>query len=273
MATNSHTYLKNRIGAEINEEENKTTFIFQKERVGFKRTEEIIFLQEVSPKIAKDIVITDDELIIQAVFPLSFKRFSEMHLEEEKSRLMFAHQLVEKVYAHPYPRLNLIVCPENIVYSKGMEPLFLYYGVMGSLPPFETNEEQVWLETKAVVAASIDSSFTFEEYLKYSEILELKETGKKIMSMTDSESLLDFIGQQLEQLEIKEQANVKLPKKKWTITKWLSIGLGVLIIPAIIFTIIYFVHEKPKNEAYTLSHEFFLGKNYSEVVTRLSHIV
>lgn len=270
MTTNSHTYLKNRIGAEINEEENKTTFVFQKERVGFKRTEEIIFLQEVSPKIVKDIAITDDELIIQATFPTSFRRFSEMHLEEEKSRLMFVHQLVEKVYAHPYPRLNLIVCPENIVYSRGMESLFLYYGVMGSLPPFETNEEQVWLETKAVVATSMDASFTFEEYLKYSEILELKEIGKKIMSMTDSESLLDFIGQQLEQLEIKEQANVKLPKKKWTITKWLSIGLGVLIIPAIIFTIIYFVHEKPKNEAYTLSHEFFLGQNYSEVVTRLS---
>ncbi|TQR11767.1 type VII secretion protein EssB [Psychrobacillus lasiicapitis] len=270
MATNSHTYLKNRIGAEINEEESKTTFVFQKERVGFKRTEEIIFLKEVSPKILKDITITDDELIIQAVIPSSLKRFSFMRLEDEKSRWMFANQLVEKVYAHPYPRLNLIVCPENIVYSRGMDPSFLYYGVMGSLPPYETNDEQVWLETKAVVAASIDPSFTFEEYLKYSEILELKEIGAKLMSMTDSESLLDFIGQQLEQLEVREQANVKLPRKKWKITKWLSIGLGVLIIPAIIFTIIYFIHEKPKNEAYTLSHEYFLGQNYSEVVTRLS---
>ena len=183
MATNSHTYLKNRIGAEINEEESKTTFVFQKERVGFKRTEEIIFLKEVSPKITKDIAITDDELIIQAAIPPSFNRFSHMHSEDEKSRWMFAYQLVEKVYSHPYPRLNLIVCPENIVYSRGMDPLFLYYGVMGSLPPFETNEEQVWLETKAVVAAAIDASFTFEEYLKYSEILELKEIGAKIMSM------------------------------------------------------------------------------------------
>ncbi|WP_144509673.1 type VII secretion protein EssB [Bacillus sp. FJAT-22090] len=268
--TKSHTYLKNRIGAEINEEPFKTTFVFQKERVGFKRTEEIIFLKEVNPKIAKDIQITENELIIQAEIPTSHKRFSTMHLEDNKSRWMFAYQLVEKVYTHPYPRLNLIVCPENIVYNRGMEPIFLYYGVMGSLPPFETNDERVWLETKAVVAAAIDASFTFEEYLKYSEILELKETGAKIMSMKDSDSLLDYIGQQLEQLEVIEQANVKLPLKKWKITKWLSIGLGVLIIPAIIFTIIYFVHEKPKNEAYTLSHEYFLGQNYSQVVTKLS---
>ena len=75
MANRSHTYLKNRIGAEINEEPLKTTFVFQKERVGFKRTEEIIFLKEVNPKIKKDIVMTDDELIIQADIPASFKRF------------------------------------------------------------------------------------------------------------------------------------------------------------------------------------------------------
>ncbi|WP_342601100.1 type VII secretion protein EssB [Psychrobacillus sp. FSL H8-0483] len=270
MAKRSHTYLKNRIGAEINEEPLKTTFVFQKERVGFKRTEEIIFLKEVNPKIKKDIVITDDELIIQADIPASFKRFDVIQSEDEKSRWMFAYQLVEKVYSHPYPRLNLIVSPENIVYSRGMDPIFLYYGVLGSLPPFETNVERVWLETKAVVAAAIDGSFTFEEYLKYSEILELKEMGATIMSMKESDSLLDFISQQMEQLEVKELENVKLPRKKWKVTKWLSIGLAVLIIPAIIFTIIYFVHEKPKTKSYIDSQASFLGQNYSQVVTTLS---
>lgn len=270
MATNIHTYLKNRIGAEINQEENKTTFVFQKERVGFKRTSEIIFLKEVNPQITKDIVITDDELIIQAEIPSNFKRFSEIHKEDEKSRWMFAYQLVEKVHSHPYPRLNLIVCPENTVYSRGMEPLFIYYGVQGSLPPFEKNEERIWLETKAVAAAAIDGSFTFEEYLKYSEILELKEIGSSIMSMQDSQSLLNYISEQLDQLEIREKENVRLPRKKWKITKGLSIGFGVLLLPAIVFTIIYFIHEKPKNEAYTLGHEYFLGQNYSQVVTELS---
>ena len=266
----TYTYLKNRTGAEINEEANKTTFVFQKERVAFKRTEEIIFLKEVNPKISKDIVITDDELILQAMIPKDYMRFKDIQREEEKSRWMLGYQLVEKVYSHPYPRLNLIVCPENIVYSKAVEPMFLYYGVLGSLPPYETDEERLWLETKAVVAAAIDDSFTFEEYLKYSEILELKEIGATIMGMKNSQSLLDYIAEQMEQLEIKERSNVKLPRKKWNWTKYLAIGLGILILPAIIFTIIYFVHEKPKHEAYTLSHEYFLGQNYSQVVTLLS---
>lgn len=264
-----YTYLKNRTGAEINEEANKTTFVFQKERVAFKRTEEIIFLKEVNPKISKEIVITDDELIVQAEIPKDHMRFRDIHREEEKSRWMLGYQVVEKVYSHPYPRLNLIVCPENIIFSKALEPMFLYYGVLGSLPPYETDESRLWLETKAVVAAAIDNSFTFEEYLKYSEILELKEVGATIMGMKDSQALLDYITEKMHELEIIEMGNIKLPRKKWKWTKYLAIGLGILILPAIIFTIIYFVHEKPKNEAYTLSHEYFLGKNYSQVVTLL----
>ncbi|MER2090233.1 MAG: type VII secretion protein EssB [Sporosarcina sp.] len=270
MATNNHTYVKNLIGADINEESSKSTFVFQKERIGLKKSTEITFLQEVSPEIEKEIVLTDDELIIHATIPSSLKRFDEIQTEDAKSRWMFAHQLVKKVDAHPYPRLNQIVSPENIVYSKGMTPVFIYYGVTESLPPFKNNTERVWLETKAAVAAAVDDSFTFEDYLKYNEVLELKETGAKVMEMPDSQSLLNYIAQQLELLEVKEKTYVKLPRKKWKLTKWLSIGLGVLLIPALIFATIYFIHEKPKNEAYIDSHEYFLLRNYSQVVTILT---
>lgn len=270
MPTHVHTYLKDLIGVEINEEENKRTFIFQKERFGFKRSTEIVFLKEVNPEIRKEIVITDDELIIQADIPSSLKQFDEIQSEDAKSRWIFAHQLVEKVDAHPYPRLNLIVCPENIVYSKGMAPVFIYYGVMESLPPFRNDAERVWLETRAAVAAAVDGSFTYEEYLKYNEVLELNETSAKVMSIQNSRALLDYIEQQLENLDIKEQSFVKLPRKKWKMTKWLSIGLSVLLIPALLFAFIYFIHEKPKNEAYIDSHEYFLQRNYSQVVTVLS---
>ena len=270
MATHVHTYLKDLIGVELNEEANNRTFVFQKERVGFKRSTEIIFLKEVNPEIRKEIVITDDELIIQADIPSSLKQFDDIQTEDAKSRWMFAHQLIEKVDAHPYPRLNLIVCPENIVYGKGMAPVFIYYGVLESLPPFRNDAERVWLETRAAVAAAVDGSFTFEEYLKYNEVLELNELSAKVMSIPDSQSLLDYIEQQLDLLAIKEQGFVKLPRKKWKLTKWLSIGLSVLLIPAFIFSIIYFIHEKPKNESYIDSHEYFLQRNYSQVVTVLS---
>ena len=105
------------------------------------------------------------------------------------------------------------------------------------MPPFGNDEERVWLETKAAVAAAVDDSFTFEDYLKYHEVLELKEVGAKVMTMPDSQSLLDYIEQQLELLETKETTFVKLPRKKWKMAKWTSIGLSVLLIPALLFAI------------------------------------
>ena len=44
--------------------------------------------------------------------------------------------------------------------------------------------QTLWLETKAAVAAAIDGSCTFEEYVNYHETLELKECAE-IMSMAD----------------------------------------------------------------------------------------
>ncbi|CAM3251019.1 type VII secretion protein EssB [Filibacter tadaridae] len=270
MPTEPHTYLKNLISGDINEEEKKSTFIFQKERIGLKKSAEVTFLKEVNPEIEKEVILTEDELIVTATIPESFKRFDAIHLEDAKIKWMFAHQLVEKIDAHPYPRLNLIVCPENIVYSRGMTSAFIYYGVLESLPPFENDDERVWLETKAAVATAVDGSFTYDEFIKYHKTLELKETGATIMGMSDSQSLLDYIEEQLEQQEEREKTFIKLPQKKWKTTKWLTIGLGILFIPALIFAISNLLYDKPKNEAYLDSHESYLLQNYSEVVTVLS---
>lgn len=270
MSKKKTTYLEGLLDAEMNEVEKKVTFVFQRERIGLKSSAEIEFLKEADSEIRKELVMTDDELTIQAEIPESFKRFEALKSEDEKTRWIFAYQLVEKVRTHAYSRLSVVICPENIVYNTGMTPFFIHYGVMDSLPPFEKNEERVWLETKAVVAAVVDGTRTFEEYVKYHEALDLKTVDASIMSMPDSESLVAYIKEQIEQVEEKEKSTIRLPRKKWKTSKFLSIGLGTLLIPAFLFVIYYFVYEKPKNEAYLDSHQSFLAKKYSEVVTVLS---
>ena len=270
MSTKKVTYLKELLDAEINEEENKSTFIFQNERIGLKNISEIEFIREVDSKINKEIVMTDDELIIKTFIPETYKRFGALQKEDERSRWIFAHQLVEKVTAHPYPRLNIVVCPENIMYDPGMTPYFMHYGVMKSLPPFEEDDTRIWLETKAAVAAAVDGSRTFDEYVNFHETLVLGTSAAEIMSMVDHQSLLGFIKEQLDLLEEKEATYVQLPKKKWKMSKIFLIGLTVLLVPALIFTFYTFIYEKPRNEAYLLSHEHYLAKKYSEVVTILS---
>jgi len=267
-----NSYLESLLDSEMNEDENKRTFVFQKERIGLKSSTAMEFVKDADAdaEIEKEILLTEDELIIHVHVPTSYKKFEALGVEDEKTKWIFAYQLVEKVRTHAYPRLNLVICPENIVYSTGMTPYFIHYGVMESLPPFEVNEERLWLELKAAVAAAVDNSRTFEEYVKYHETLELKEIGLLIMSMVDSESLLAVIQEQLAAVVEKEKHYIELPKKKWKTSKWFSISLGLLLVPALICTFYFFIYEKPRNEAYLDSHEQYLTRKYSEVVTILS---
>jgi type VII secretion protein EssB len=270
MSAKKNTYLKSLLDAEVLQEGKQTKFVFQTERIGLKSKHEIEFLKNADRDIQKIINVSDDELVIETEFPSTYKRFNELLLEDEKTRWVFAQQVVVKVYTHAFPRLNLIVCPENIVFNTGMTPFFLHYGVMESLPPFEKDEERIWLETKAVVAAAVDSSHSFEEYVNYYETLELKGVSATIMSLETPPELLDFISDQLSQLKEKEKTFEHIPQKKWKAAKFLSIGLGIMLVPALIYIIYFSASEKPKNEAYLVSHEFYLGQKYSQVVTALS---
>ena len=93
---------------------------------------------------------------------------THLQKEDERSRWIFAHQLVEKVIAHPYPRLNIVVCPENIVYDTGNDALF--YSLRRDEKVYLLSRKmmtRIWLETKATVAAAVDGSRTFEEYVNY----------------------------------------------------------------------------------------------------------
>ncbi|WP_301107134.1 type VII secretion protein EssB [Sporosarcina sp.] len=262
-------YLGKLLETELTREENKATFVFQKERIGLKNIAILTFIKDMEPEIKKEILMTDDQLVVNATIPESYKPFESIQLEDEKTKWIFSHQLVEKVKTHPYSRLTVVVSPENIVYDSGMKPFFIHYGVLDSLPPIEQDSDRVWLETRAAVAVAIDGSKTFDEYLKYSDALNLNETEATIMSMLDEEMLKLYIKEQIELLEKKEKNFIKLPSKKWKTWRYTSLGLGLMLIPAIIFTIYYFVYEKPKNEVYLLSHQQFLSQKYSEVVTVL----
>ncbi len=270
MLKKSHTYLMELLGAELNEEKNRSTFVFQIERIMLKEKEELTFLKDIHPEIVKEFTMTDDELIMVANIPESYRRYDELQKEDKKSRWLFAYQLVQHVQSHSFSRLNQIICPENIVYNRGLTPTFLYYGIMDSLPPVEMNAERVWLETKAAVAAVVDASFSYEDYLKYHETLDLKAVGASVMRMTNYSDLIHYLEEQLNGIDAKTNESIRMPKSKWQKTKWLTIGLGILFIPALIMSLSYFIIEKPRNEAFIESHEFFLGDQYSEVVTTLS---
>lgn len=270
MADHSRTYLEEEIGATLSKEGETIKLVFQKEKIKLEDAAEIRMLQEINPAIHKKNKETEDELTLIYHPPPAFSSFAKMKRKDEKSRWIFASQLTKSVRNHSLSRLHLLICPENMVVDESLTPYFLHYGVMESLPPYEKETEKRWQETKAVIAAAIDGKYTFKEYLKLYQTLELSSNAKSIMNAKDEEELLTFIRNGIKGLEEKEKHFIRLPEKRWKITKYVTIGLSVLLLPALVLAIYSFLFVQPKQAAYIQSSEHFLKSEYSQVVTTLN---
>ena len=264
------SYMEELLDAVIRHEKDGSSFVFQTERIGLKNEAEIAFIAAIDPAIRKTIELKEDELTVHAAFPERIRRFEDVLLEDEKTKWILAGRLVETAQEAGNGRLHPVICPENIVFSSGLEPHFLHYGLTGTLPPSKSDPERVWLETRAAAAFLVDGKYSFSDYLRHHETLALGTQAGSIMNAESPEALLDYVSRNIRLIDLRAREQLNVPRKKWRITKGLSIGLGILLIPAIIFTLYTFIYEKPKNEAITRAHESYLLKKYSDAVTELS---
>ncbi|PLT31470.1 type VII secretion protein EssB [Peribacillus deserti] len=244
-------------------------FVFQRSKVKLHDHLEISFLEESAVPLKKEIEVTEDEVIVKVKAPPEFLTFTDLRKKNKQARLIFAHQLVKKVSSHEWPRLNLIVSPENIVADPSLTPYFLHYGVKESIPPYEKEPERILKEVKAAVAAAADGQYTFNEYLHYHQTLKLSNLSKDIMAQESYEELLSLLESSINGLEKQESTYAHIPQRKWNINRYSLIGAAILLIPAIIYLFYTILVVQPKQEAYVKSGELFLEGKYSEVIEEL----
>jgi type VII secretion protein EssB len=270
MPEQKQPYLEHQLEAIIEKENNSRTFIFQRGKIKLNDSVELEMLKEIDPSIKKEIALTDDELNLKVEFPPAYLSFARLNNKDDQSRWMFAYQLVKKVQKHSLSRLHCIVCPENIVFDQSYTPYFLHYGVKESLPPYEKDEAVLFQELKATVAAAVDGKYTFEQYLKFYETLELSQFTANILAAAGIEELMDLILKNLHEIDEKEKKLVNIPIRRWKMTRYVAMGLLILLLPALIFTFYSLFFVQPKHAAFIDSQEHFLESEYSEVVNKLS---
>lgn len=125
-------------------------------------------------------------------------------------------------------------------------------------------------EMKALIAFSVDEKYPFHYYLKFHETLKLSETAKEILSKKNEAELQEYIKDKIEEIEAEEKLLMHIPKKKWSMQKYIGIGLIVLLVPALIYSFYSLFFAIPKQEAYVESNRLFLNSQYSEVINKLS---
>ncbi|MCW1835393.1 type VII secretion protein EssB [Bacillus xiamenensis] len=269
MADKKSSYLEEQLEAVMKKEEGTYTFIFQRETIKLLDGLEAAPIKDINPSFKKDIQLTEGEVIISIQPPPAYQEFRFIHAKDEKSKWIFSYQLVDAVCKHDVKRLHPIVSPENIVFHQGLAPAFLHYGVKESIPPYETDEHRLLKEVKAVILRVVDHQYQFQEYLAYHDTLKLSELAKEISDTKSLEELSALIQQKIKAIEAKEKTLVTIPKKKWKIERYIGLGLLVLLIPALVYTIYTFFFAMPKQEAYVEANKYYLNKQYSQVVDTL----
>lgn len=269
MADKKSSYLEEQLEAVMKKEEGTYTFIFQRETIKLLDGLEAAPIKDINPSFKKDIQLTEGEVIISIQPPPAYQEFRFIHAKDEKSKWIFSYQLVDAVCKHDVKRLHPIVSPENIVFHQGLAPAFLHYGVKESIPPYETDEHRLLKEVKAVILRVVDHQYQFQEYLAYHDTLKLSELAKEISDTKSLEELSALIQQKIKAIEAKEKTLVTIPKKKWKLERYIGLGLLVLLVPALVYTIYTFFFAMPKQEAYVEANKYYLNKQYSQVVDTL----
>lgn len=269
MADKKSSYLEEQLEAVMKKEEGIYTFIFQRETIKLLDGLEVAPIKDINPSFKKEIQLTEGEVIISIEPPPAYQEFRFIHAKDEKSKWIFSYQLVDAVCKHDVKRLHLIVSPENIVFHQGLAPAFLHYGVKESIPPYETDEHRLLREVKAVILRVVDHEYQFQEYLTYHDTLKLSELAKEISETDTLEDLSTLIHQKIEVIETEEKTLLSIPKKKWKIERYIGLGLLVLLVPALVYTIYTFFFAMPKQEAYVGANKYYLNKQFSQVVDTL----
>lgn len=270
MLEKKQSYLEKKLDATLKFEPEQITLTFQKEKVKLEDDLEIALLREVNPFIQKEITLTEDELIFTYKKELNFITFEKLRSFDEKSRWMFAANVMKSIMMHSSNRLHVILCPENILIDESLTPYFLHYGVKESIPPYERDDKRLWQETKATIAALVEPQFTFEQYIQFSKSIELSAMAENVMGAKDETELLDIIKKQLRVIEKQEKSFTKIKLTKWNWLRYSLFGLILVLLPLSIYTAYSAVILQPRQEAYIAVQGPFIQKNYSEIINKLA---
>lgn len=263
------SYFTQKTEAQITRKDNVVILNIHEAKVKLHDEMEIELLKTIDPQFNKKIIIEKDILKIRIEIPKYYETFSEIHNKNTLSKWQFAFNLLNSIDQHNLPRVNLVICPENILISKGLVPHFIHYGVKESIPPYEKESKITWNELKATIACIVDNKYDFNTYFFQYETVKLTDLAKSIMYAKTYVELKDFISEQLQKEEAFERQIKRIPINQWKLSRYSVIVLFALLIPSIIFIIFVSFLKLPEKNDYIESNYAFLQNQFSLVIDNL----
>ena len=263
------TYLEKQTEASLKYDEENIEIKLHQAKIKLRDVREINLLKTINPEFKKELIKTDDQLTIRLFPPASYERFQAIQSKSVQAKWRLAYNIIQLASGHSNMRLKLIISPENIMFDQGLIPHLLHYGVKESIPPYEDDQDRLWLEIRSIIATIADQKYDFTTYLSHYETIELSDIAKQIMAAESFEELTLLVNANLQKDAEYESTVIHIPTKKYTIQRYTTLALIIFLIPTLIYTAYAIFFKIPETEAYVEGNQHFLQSQYSAVVDTL----
>ena len=164
--------------------------------------------------------------------------------------------------------------PSHLVFSRNAEPVFIFRGIKGQIPPYEAIEEETFIQHfKAMIVSLFDKKVSYESLVDGK--LPFYKGNLFCENVIKSEDLVTILGLLQEKYQEEKKNNVenfsRVPNKVMSRLKITAIVTSLIGTLSTIGILYFLLFAMPNQEMISELRLAFVHENYSSVVEAVRH--
>lgn len=224
--------------------------------------------------VAQNVIVEEDKLTIESLLMDEYYSWDKLitMIDEEKLRHLLNigqlfNLLKDSIYTYE-------LSPNNLVFSMNGNPLFVFRGVKGQIPPYDTlNADEFVVNFKAMIVSLLDKKVSYEELMEgQSPFYKGKLFCETIMKAEGLDEILSLLlTNYLEEKEQNKEKYSRVSNKLVSRLKLTTIITSLIGFFSIIGILYFVLFAMPSQQLVSDLRLAFVHQDYSTVVTTVKN--
>ena len=224
--------------------------------------------------VAQDVIVEEDKLTIESLLMDEYYSWDKLitMIDEEKLRHLLNigqlfNLLKDSIYTYE-------LSPNNLVFSMNGNPLFVFRGVKGQIPPYDAlNADEFVVNFKAMIVSLLDKKVSYEELMEgQSPFYKGKLFCETIMKAEGLDEILSLLlTNYLEEKEQNKEKYSRVSNKLVSRLKLTTIITSLIGFFSIIGILYFVLFAMPSQQLVSDLRLAFVHQDYSTVVTTVKN--
>lgn len=224
--------------------------------------------------VAQNVIVEEDKLTIESLLMDEYYSWDKLitMIDEEKLRHLINigqlfNLLKDSIYTYE-------LSPNNLVFSMNGNPLFVFRGVKGQIPPYDAlNADEFVVNFKAMIVSLLDKKVSYEELMEgQSPFYKGKLFCETIMKAEGLDEILSLLlTNYLEEKEQNKEKYSRVSNKLVSRLKLTTIITSLIGFFSIIGILYFVLFAMPSQQLVSDLRLAFVHQDYSTVVTTVKN--